>query len=288
FTEVSGLTDWTISELPSVVDTRVAGGVVRGYPALIDEGESVALRIDATPEAAERATHAGLRRLLLLAVPSPATYVLDHLTAAEKLALAASPYSSARALVEDCRVAVADAILARFADPIRTRAQFETARDAFSAEVTDALFSAVSLTSRILTAAREVERGLRNLNAMTLLAALTDVRGQLSGLIYPGFVSKVGLERLAHYPRYLAALLARTGALAENPGRDRQRLTEYERAAAIYRDAGGTIPLAPDAPAPLVHGRWLLEEYRVSLFAQNLGTAEPVSLQRLTKALAGA
>ena len=287
FTEVSGLTDWTISELPSVVDTRVAGGVVRGYPALVDEGESVALRIDATPEAAARATHAGLRRLLLLAVPSPAAYVLDHLTAAEKLALAASPYSSARSLVEDCRVAVADAVLARFPDPIRTRAQFEAARDAFSADVTDALFSAVSLTARILTAARDVERGLRNLNAMTLLAALTDVRGQLSGLIYPGFVSAVGLERLAHYPRYLAALVTRTGSLADNPGRDRQRLTEYERAAAIYRDAGGTLPLAADAPATLVHGRWLLEEYRVSLFAQGLGTAEPVSLQRLTKALSG-
>ncbi|QPE03837.1 ATP-dependent RNA helicase HrpA [Microbacterium schleiferi] len=287
-TEVSGLTDWTISDLPSVVDTRVAGGVVRGYPALVDEGESVALRIDATPEDAARATVGGLRRLLLLAVPSPATYVLDHLTAPEKLALAASPYPSARALVEDCRVAVADAVIGRFSEPIRTRAQFEAARDAFSAEVTDALFSAVSLCARILTAAREVEKGLRELNAMTLLAALTDIRGQLSGLIYPGFVSAVGISRLAHYPRYLAALVARTGALAENPGRDRQRLTEYERAAAIYRDAGGTIPPAADAPPTLVHGRWLLEEYRVSLFAQSLGTAEPVSLQRLTKALSGA
>ena len=90
-----------------------------------------------------------------------------------------------------------------------------------------------------------------------------------------------------YHSQYLAALLTRTAALADNPGRDRQRLTEYERAAAIYRDSGGTIPLAADASPNLVHGRWLLEEYRVSLFAQSLGTAEPVSLQRLTKALSG-
>ena len=73
--------------------------------------------------------------------------------------------------------------------------------------------------------------------------------------------------------------------LADNPGRDRQRLTEFERAAALYAEAGGALPLAADAPAPIAHARWLLEEYRVSVFAQALGTAEPVSLPRIAKAL---
>ncbi|QLD10704.1 ATP-dependent RNA helicase HrpA [Microbacterium oleivorans] len=285
--ERSGLTGWSFGDLPELVDTRVAGGVVRGYPALVDEGSSVALRIEATPDRAMRLTRAGVRRLVLLAVPSPTAYVLDHLTAAEKLALAASPYPSAKALIEDARVAVADAVIARTATSVRSEEQFGLVRDAFSAAVVDELFQTVSLASRILTLNRDVERAVRSENSMVLLAALGDVKQQLAGLIFPGFISRTGVARLAHLPRYLHGALDRVTGLSDNPGRDRQRLTEYERAAALFRDAGGTVPPADDAEARLVKARWLLEEYRVSLFAQRLGTAEPVSIQRITRTLAG-
>ena len=286
--ERAGMTTWDVGTLPEVVDTKVAGGVVRGYPALVDEKDSVALRIEATPERAARLTHAGIRRLLLLAVPSPSAYVLDHLTAAEKLSLAASPYPSAKALIEDARVAVADAVMARTPAGIRTAEQFAAVRDAFSAAVVDELFQAVSLTARILTAQRDVDRAIKAQNSMTLLAALGDVKAQLAGLVFPGFVARIGLTRLAHLPRYLQGALLRVQSLADGPGRDRQRMTEFERAATAYSEAGGTIPLTPDGPPNLSRARWLLEEYRVSLFAQQLGTAVPVSLQRITKALAGA
>lgn len=289
FAERTGITEWSFGDLPEVVDTRVAGGVVRGYPAIVDEGASVALRIEATPEAAARATRAGARRLVLLAVASPSAYVLEHLTAPEKLALAASPYPSAKALVEDCRVAVADAVIARTAPDgvLRTQAAFEAARDALSAVVVDDLFQTVSLVARILTAQRDVERAMRDQNSLTLLGALNDVKGQLAGLVFRDFASRIGVDRLAHLPRYLRGALDRVRTLSDNPGRDRQRMTEFERAAVLYAEAGGTIPLAADAPPPIAHARWLLEEYRVSLFAQSLGTAEPVSLQRIQKALRG-
>jgi ATP-dependent helicase HrpA len=289
FTERTGVTDWDFGTLPEQVDTRVAGGVVRGYPAIVDDGASVSLRIEATPEAAARATRAGIRRLVLQAVPSPVSYVLDHLTANEKLALAASPYPSAKALVEDARVAVADAVIIRTAPDgiVRERAGFEALRDAFSAAVTDELFAATSLVARILLSLREIERAMKRQNSLTLLGALGDIRSQLAGLVHPGFVSRTGLARLTHLPRYLAAVAERLAQLADQPGRDRQRLTEYERSAAAYTDAGGTIPLAEGAPAHLVHARWLLEEYRVSLFAQRWGTAEPVSAQRILKTLRG-
>jgi ATP-dependent helicase HrpA len=283
----SGLTDWSFDDLPEIVDTAVAGGIVRGYPAIVDEGTSVALRIEATPEAAARETTAGVRRLALLGVPSPAAYVLDHLTSAEKLALAASPYPSAKALIEDARVAVADAVIARTmgGSPVRTKAAFETVRAALSAVVVDELFTTVSLAAKILTAARDVERTLRSQNSLTLLGALNDIKGQLAGLVFPGFLSQTGMARIVHYPRYLRAALDRATGLSDNPGRDRQRMTEFERAVAAYTDADGTIPPDPDARPSLVHARWLLEEYRVSLFAQSLGTSEPVSLQRILKTL---
>ncbi|GAA4188286.1 ATP-dependent RNA helicase HrpA [Microbacterium oryzae] len=284
--ERTGLADWTFGDLPPVVDTRVAGGVVRGYPALVDEGQTVAVRVEATPESAERLTRAGLRRLVLLQVPSPVSYVQQHLTAHEKLALATSPYASTKALIEDCRAAVADAVLARHG-AVRDRAAFERLRDEVSRGSVEDVFACVSLVARILTLSRDVERAMKGATSMALLGALNDVRGQLGGLIFRGFVLATGVERLAHLPRYLEGARIRLEALPDAPGRDRAWMTELERARAAFDEAGGAIPLPSDAPAQLVRARWLLEEFRVSLFAQRLGTAEAVSLQRIAKALKG-
>jgi len=168
---------------------------------------------------------------------------------------------------------------------VRTRAEFDTVREAFAGAVMDELFAAVSLLARILTAARDVERTVKRTNAFTLLSALGDIKTQLAGLVFPGFVSRTGLAQLAHLPRYLQGALIRLQALSDNPGRDRQRQTELERALALYEEAGGVIPPPSDAPGALIAVRWMLEEYRVSLFAQTLGTAQPVSLPRIVKAL---
>jgi ATP-dependent helicase HrpA len=288
--EQDGLTAWSFGDLPEVLDTRVAGGVVRGYPAIVDRGKSVAVRVEATADAATAATRAGVRRLVLLGVPSPSSYVQEHLTSAEKLALAASPYPSAAALIEDCRAAVVqrlvDAATGAAHGVIRTEAEFTRVRDLVSAALVDELFACVSLVSRILTKAREVERGIKSQNSLALLGPLNDIRTQLSGLLHSGFVSATGVDRLAHYPRYLDGMLDRLKTLGSEPGKDRTRMSEYERMAKAFEDAGGTIPPAPDAPAALVETRWLLEEYRVSVFAQRLGTAQPVSPQRIMKALA--
>ncbi|WP_426181563.1 ATP-dependent RNA helicase HrpA [Microbacterium sp. TWP3-1-2b2] len=281
--EQDGLTSWTFGDLPEVLDTRVAGGVVRGYPAIIDRGKTVSVRVEATADAASSATRDGVLRLMLLNVPSPASYVQEHLTAQEKLALAASPYSSAAALIEDARAAVVRAALP--SEPIRTEAEFNKARDAVNAGLVDDLFHAVSLVARILTKSREVERGIKAENSLALLGPLNDIRSQLSALLHPGFISATGAERLAHLPRYLDGMLDRLKTLSSEPGKDRARMTEYERVSKTFEDAGGTIPLPADAAPALVEVRWLLEEYRISVFAQRLGTAQPVSPQRIAKIL---
>lgn len=281
--ERTGLGDWTFDDLPEVIDTKVAGGVVRGYPAIVDEGGTVAVRVEATADAAEKATRDGVLRLVLLNVPSPASYVQEHLTSAEKLALAASPYRAVAALIEDARTAVVRAALPEHV--IRTRTEYEQARDAVNATLVDDLFQTVSLVARILTKAREVERGIRSQNSLALLGPLNDIRSQLGGLLHPGFISAAGTERLAHFPRYLDGMLDRLTTLANDPGKDRARMTEYERVAQAFADAGGTIPLTVDAPPALAEVRWLLEEFRISVFAQRLGTAQPVSPQRIQKLL---
>ncbi|MDF2559844.1 MAG: ATP-dependent helicase HrpA [Microbacterium sp.] len=285
--EQTGLTAWTFGDLPEVLDTRVAGGVVRGYPAIVDQGKSVSVRVESTPDAAAAATRDGVLRLVLLGVPSPSSYVQEHLTSQEKLALAASPYQSAAALIEDCRAAVARQVIEQTAPDgiVRSEADFARVRDAVSGVLVDQLFACVSLVARILTKSRDVERGIKSQNSLALLGPLNDIRTQLSGLLHPGFVSAAGVDRLAHFPRYLEGMLDRLKTLGSEPGKDRARMTEYERMAKAFEDAGGTIPLAADAPPALVEVRWLLEEYRVSVFAQRLGTAQPVSPQRIMKVL---
>ncbi|GAB3798705.1 ATP-dependent RNA helicase HrpA [Humibacter antri] len=294
--ERGGLTTWDFDELPRFIDTEQGGrgtgmprSVIRGYPTLVADKDGVAIRVVGTVPEQERSLPDGVRKLLMNGIPSPAGYVQEHLTGAEKLALAASPYPSTKALFDDCLAAVVDSTLHESMPGglVFTRAEFERVRDLVSATVMDALFETVSLVASILTGSRAAEKALSATSSMALLGALTDARTQLGGLVYPGFASRTKLAHLRHLPRYLQALTWRLQRLPDNPGRDRAWMNEVQTATARFADAGGSIPLPPHPKPSLEHARWMLEELRVSLFAQHLGTAETVSLQRIQKVLAG-
>ncbi|MFF2277959.1 ATP-dependent RNA helicase HrpA [Agromyces sp. NPDC058126] len=286
--ERSGLTKWDFPELPHHVDTDVGGNRVRAYPALVDDGETVSIRLLATPEDQAAAMPGGIRRLLMLATPSPVKYVEQHLTGNEKLVLATSPYPNTTALFADCLVACVDDVLYRVKDDgmLFTKLEFDTVRDRVSGVVMNTMFETVSLVASTLVALRTAEKAVKSATSLALLPALGDARAQLDGLVFPGYVSRTGLERLRHLPRYLEGVTMRVGKLEQNPGRDRVWMNEVQVALGRFADAGGTIPLAPRSPANLVRARWLIEELRISLFAQELRAAESVSLQRITKVLA--
>jgi len=287
--ERTGLTSWDFAELPRFIDTRQGDNTIRGYPTLIDEGQSVSIRMMSTEAEQARTLPGGVRRLLLLATPSPVAYVQQHLTGAEKLSLATSPYRSTQALFDDCLAASVDDVLYRVkpGGQVFMKAEFDTIRDRVSGVVMDSMFETVGLVARILTAARSADKVLKASTSMALLPALTDARGQLAGLIYPGFVSATGLAQLRHLPRYLGGISSRIVKLGDNPNRDRVWMNESQAATTRYQDAGGRIPQAPDSPANLVRARWMIEELRISLFAQELKAAESVSLQRIHKVLTG-
>jgi ATP-dependent helicase HrpA len=284
--ERAGLTSWDFDSLDRFRDVQHGGNTIRAYPALVDEGTTVAIRLMSTPDDQAAAHHAGVRRLLQLSIPSPLGYVQEHLTTQEKLVLAQSPYRNNAALFEDCMAACIDSVVG--GAEIFTRAEFEAARDAVSATIVDSLFQAVALVSRIVAKAREADRAIKDATSMSLIAPLGDARAQLEALVYPGFVGATGLERLRRFPAYLDGIVHRVAKLAENPSRDRIWMSEVELATNRYRDAGGELPLAAGAEPRLIRARWMLEELRLSLFAQHIATAEPVSLQRITKVLAGA
>ena len=289
--ERSGLTNWDVDTLPRKLETAISSGSITGYPALVDEGNSVAIRVFGTAADQAREHPRGVRRLIALTVPSPLSYVQEHLTATEKLQLATSPYRSTAALFDDALLAtidqLADAAAARSdgGQPF-TRAEFETLRAEVNGKLVDALFSTVSLAARVLGAAREADRAIAGAASLSVMAPLADARAQLGALVHPGFLRVTGVTQLRRVPVYLAGITHRVGKLTDAPGRDRVWLTEVEQATALYTEAGGTLPLTAATSAALVPVRWMLEELRLSLFAQQLGTAGTVSLQRIRKALA--
>ncbi len=282
--ERSGLTSWDFDSLPRTLDTKQGGNTIRAYPALVDEGATVNIRLMTTPDDQAREMRKGVRRMLQLAIPSPLSYVQEHLTHTEKLTLAQSPYRTTTELFADAMAACIDDALG--SRQVWTLTEFEMMRDEISAIIVEALFQAVSLLSQIIAASREADKALKSASNIALLSPLADAREQLSALIFPGFASATGIRQLRRLPVYLAGITHRIGKLAENLGRDRVWMSEVQTATARYELAGGTLPLAPDSPESITRARWLLEELRISLFAQQLGTAEPVSLQRIVKVLA--
>ncbi|WP_425844436.1 ATP-dependent RNA helicase HrpA [Agrococcus sp. TSP3-2-1] len=285
------------TDLPEHIDVRQGGNTVRAYPGYAVTGKgTVGIRLASTREAQLRDQRAAVRQLLLRQVPSPAPYVQSNLTSAEKLALGASPYPSTDRLFDDLMLAIIDAELG--ARPPATVAEFEALRARVADGLVDRMFALASQVARILTSARLADRAIRDGASLAHMAALADARANLEQLVFDGFVSRTGLERLGRLEVYVRAIEHRVKRLPETANRDRAWMTEVEQATALYSAAGGTLPLPPsvtDAVAGadetgkterLVTARWLLEELRVSLFAQQLGTAGPVSLQRVKKALA--
>ena len=216
--------------------------------------------------------------------------MVDGLSNAEKLGLAGSPYASVADLVEDCRLAV---VLETVDERPEVRSQ--AAYDALLAEVASGLEERVRAVLadvlRALEGWREADRALSGRADMAQLPALTDMKAQLDRLVHPGFVGEAGTTQLRRYPAYLTALQHRRRRLDDGiaaVNRDRQLMAQVTDVQDAYLHAVAALPEGrPPGPA-LRSVRWMLEEYRISLFAQEVGTAGPVSDQRIRKALAAA
>ncbi len=288
----TGETTWVFGALEDSFTEVRAGHEIQGYPGLVDEGTTVGLAVFGSQDERDARHRLGVRRLVLLGLDrldqrgGVVKRVVDGLSNAEKLALAASPYPSVAALLEDCRAAlVQQRIDAR--EPVRD----EAAYDALLAEARDeepALRALLPDLTRTLEAWREADRLLSGRAEMAMLPALSDMKAQLERLVHRGFVGEAGVEQLRRIPVHLAALAHRRRRLDEGGGsvnRDRallDRVTELQEA---YLHQVAALPEGRPPGERLRRVRWMLEEYRVSLWAQQLGTAHAVSDQRIRKAL---
>lgn len=297
--EKTGLTAFPsdIEAIPEFVDASFnqqrsrAQGVVRAYLCFTDKRSHVDLVLVPDAHTAAAQHRLGIRRLVALSSPPIGSYVREHLSQEEKLLLAHSPYNSLDDLIADVALALADDC-AQTVNPagIRTAAEFAQCADMFAARLVQDSFQVVSHVAQLLLLARQAQKALTEVNSLALLPLVADAKKQLNDLIFAtpngGFISRTGISRLHRLPVYLQALVQRTQQMTQNPGRDRTLLNDIEKSLADFTRAGGTLPLPENAAPQLVQARWLLEELRVSYFAQQLGTAEKVSPQRIRKLLA--
>ncbi|MEV0545432.1 ATP-dependent RNA helicase HrpA [Nocardia salmonicida] len=278
-------TVWTSESLGSVAPTvsrEVAGQTVTGYPALVPEGEGVAVRVLSSPGEQAAAMRAGVRTLLLAAIPTSTRAVTAGLPARDRLALSQNPDGSLDTLVEDCRIAAADELIAKAGGPVRTPAEFDKLVAAVRPQLSTAVVALIRTVVPVLAAAQQARAAL----ADTLETDIADdVRQQLDDLLFPGFVAEWGRVRLRELPRYLLAAAQRLESLPGSAVRDRQGMVEVDRMLVAYDKLVSALAPGRKNAREVTEIWWMIEELRVSLFAQKLGTPYPVSAKRIEKAI---
>ncbi|HEX2578575.1 MAG TPA: DUF3418 domain-containing protein, partial [Aquihabitans sp.] len=282
--ERTGITRWDVGDLPRVVTSDAGGQRVQGYPALLDDGDSVAIRVFSRPEVAERIMPGGVRRLVLLTVPVGVRGLERAVPGPVRLGLLAVPDLTMGTLLRDVIVAAADQVVSAHGGATWEQAGFERLLAAARAELRPAAEAALRGAGDVVVAAAAVEAALDRLVAPALQPSVDDARAQLRRLVRPGFVTASGTRRLADVVRYVRGIERRLEKVAEDPVRDQQRLREVRAVELDYQKL--LAALRPSQVTPrVIEAGWMVEELRMSTFAQALGTKGQVSAKRITREL---
>jgi ATP-dependent helicase HrpA len=285
-----GLKDWDFGSLPEQVAIEEGGIPLQGFPALVDCGDSVALRVlDSRPNA-ERAHRAGLRRLFMLRLAKDVRYLRRNLPGLQQMRLqyakAAQPEDSGSTpadLEEEIVSLVIDLSFIEDQPPVRERDGFERRIAERRGRMSEVAGEACALLGRILAAYQQLRKTLSGITQSNWLSSVQDMQAQLDQLVYRGFLQQVSFAHLRDYPRYLQALQLRADKLRHAAARDQQRMRElqplldrWRQRCSDARDKGRRDPRLEEIG-------WMLQELRVSFFAQEIKTAYPVSVKRVER-----
>jgi ATP-dependent helicase HrpA len=273
---------WDFGDLPERVEVTRGGARLVGFPALLDEGETAGLRLLDSEDAATVATRRGLRRLFTLACEDELRFHVEHLPGVDEMRVAYAALGPAEDLADGLVALIVERAFLADDASIRREADFRARLDAGWRQLGEATFAVADLVESILRERHELELALDGRAKPVWAEAVADARTHLARLLPAGFLVDLPFERLAHAPRYLQAARRRLeklagGALrrdAEHVAEIAARWAEYEERRADHAARGVHDPA-------LETYRWMLEELRVSLFAQELRTAVPISPKRL-------
>ena len=284
-TEQHGLREWSFGEIPRSVDTARAGHTVRAYPALVDEGDAVGLRLFETEVEQHRSMWTATRRLLLLTVASPVANIDRRLTNPAKLALAHGPYATVRELLDECVETAVDELLVERGGPAWDAAAFDELHDHVKRALPDVAFAVAKLAAEVLAAVRDIDVRVASITSPALAPVQDDVRAQVARFVFPGFVAVLGTERLREVPRYLAAIGHRLDKVPGEVARDADRMRRIRRLEDDYEQTCAALPRGRRYATEVQNIRWMIEELRVNLFAQHIKTPYKVSEERIRREL---
>jgi ATP-dependent helicase HrpA len=282
--EKADLTQWDFGKLPTSYVKKQGQYEIKAYPALVDKKSSAAVELFDNEVKARAAHQQGLRRLVLLNVPSPIKYLQQHLPNKAKLGLYFNPFGKIADLIDDCIAAGADSLLVKYGE-IRTRHAFEAVKEHIRAELGDAVVEIAIQVEQVLSIAHALHKKMKGRIDLTMITAHGDIKSQLESLIFKGFVSQHGATKLGDLIRYLKAIQRRLEKLPVDPNRDRLCVLELEKVALAYKKLVNKTPQGMPIPKDVSVIFWMQQEFRVSLFAQTLGTPYPISAKRVLNAI---
>ncbi|MGB2426633.1 MAG: DUF3418 domain-containing protein, partial [Alteromonas sp.] len=282
--ERSGLATWDFEQLPEKFSRKTGQFEVQAYPALIPSEHGVDIRLFDTQSQANNAHRLGITELVKLVIPSPIKHLQQKLPNKAKLGLYFNPFGSVAALIDDCVSAAIDAIvISRFEshDQVRSKSQFNELCEIARADVNDDVLAIATELEKGLVIAAGIQKQLKGKVDFSLVHALSDVKAHLNQLVFPGFVSDLGTERLSDWQRYVKALANRIDKLKVDVHRDRLNMLQVEKVNQSLERLLDDYKKQRETPLELLNTRWMIEELRVSLFAQQLGTKYPISVKRI-------
>ena len=282
--EKADLTEWSFGELPSSYVKKQGQYEIKAFPALVDKKDSAAVELFDNEHKAQQAHQQGLRRLVLLNVPSPIKYLQQNLPNKSKLGLYFNPFGKVNDLIDDCIAAAVDSLLIKYGN-IRTADAFEKAKEQIRGELGDTVVEIATQVEQVLSIAHGLNKRMKGRVDLTMITAHGDIKSQLQSLVFKGFVSQHGAAKMTDLIRYLKAIERRLEKLPVDPNRDRLCVLELEKVAEQYQKLANKIPKGMPIPEEISAIFWMQQELRVSLFAQTLGTPYPVSAKRVLNAI---
>ncbi len=279
----SGLTVWPQGlQIPEQIEQEQQGIVLRAYPALVDKQDSVDSTLFDLPGQAEVEHWKGVRRLLMLSLPQQVKWIEKSLPNLNQVALLFNSLGKKDQLVQDLVLAVFDWTF-KTSQPPRNQAEFNQLLEERRDQIGQQSEQLLTLCQEVLKLNHELQKKLKGKIPLALAFIYSDVRFQLEHLVYAGFLHQTGPEWLQELPKYLNGILLRLEKAGLNRGREQMWSEELRQLWVKYQAKAEVLEQREGSAESLSEYRWMLEEYRISLFAQQLGTKSTVSAKRLDK-----
>ncbi|MCX4029270.1 ATP-dependent RNA helicase HrpA [Spartinivicinus marinus] len=282
--ERTGLIEWDFAEIPPLLEQQRGSVVIKAYPALIDEGKTVGLTLFSSASWASHMFQQGLTRLAVLRLAGQLNYFAKSTPDWRQLAMYAVNLLNKQELQTELQYAAVKACLPEDSKNWpRDAVAFEQWVQQVKQELEGCFKQITDCVTTVLDLYQQIQRRLKGTIQLSMARSLADVKAQLQQLVYKGFIKDTPLVRLLEYPRYLQAILIRLDKLGQQQAKDRASTEELQNLWDQYLQKSDDLSSQKIINPELEEYRWLLEEYRVSLFAQVLKTKVPISAKRLRK-----